>query len=87
MNKSRFLCAIWTCLLMLSYQSVYASFIYTYDGHNFDTFINPTSYDSSMNISGSIELDSPLEKNFEGHVTPLSFSFTYQYYFRFRLHV
>lgn len=50
---------------------------YNYGGCNFDVFSTPTSYDSSMSVTGAIELGAPLGANLtEVEVFPLSFSFT-----------
>jgi len=60
--------------LILSTTS-YASTIYTYTGNSFNEFSSPSSYDGSMSITATIELDSALGFSLdEQYFTPASFS-------------
>lgn len=79
MKKSHLLGVI--CIFSLIYcQSnvVNASVIYTYTGNNYtDIFGSVSTYDTTMNIQGSLELNSLLASNLiNSIVTPLSFNFT-----------
>ncbi len=64
--------------------SANASVIYTYTGNNYNSFVStelvlPQPYDSSMSVSGFIELETEIGANqlIDGHgLVPLDFSFS-----------
>ena len=70
--KSRLLGAV----LYLLALNANASVIYTYTGHNFNSFTGST-FDASMSVTGYIELAVLLDPNLvDENVNPLSYSFT-----------
>jgi len=62
-------------LLVAAIADVSASVVYQYTGNNFNSFSSPTSYDSSMMVTITLELPSILEPTFNSAVSPISFSF------------
>jgi len=75
MKKSRLLSML--CIVAITVLSgpSYASVIYTYTGNNFDDFTTPSSYNSTMSLTGTVELDTALIPNMNQIATPVSFSF------------
>jgi hypothetical protein len=64
-------------LLMIMTASANASYVYSYTGNSFDSFSSPSSWDSSMNVSGTFELQGTPELNLiDSPIVPTSFSFT-----------
>lgn len=71
------------CLLYLSFfwaNFASASAIYNYSGNNYTTILTGSSYDTSMNVSGSFSLDSVLVGGLSNYditgLTGFSFSFS-----------
>lgn len=68
-----------TVLLVCSIsRSALADTTYNYSGPKFDTFTDPSNQLPAgvTGLSGWLKLSGPLGPNFDGSVTPLSFSFT-----------
>jgi hypothetical protein len=78
MKKSHLLGSVCACLLSLVITPAVGSVIYTYTGNVFDSFSDPTSYNNTSAITGTVELAAPLDANREltPGIIPISFSFT-----------
>ena len=64
-------------LLLTTVTPTIASVTYSYTGNLYNRFSTPSSYDNSMAISGTIELNAPLDANLNlESVTPLNFNFS-----------
>jgi hypothetical protein len=67
---------LFVCFICMIAMPTKAAVIYTYTGNAFDSFSSPSSYDSSMMVTVTLELPSKLEPNLNGvDVVPLSFDF------------
>lgn len=76
MRSKLYLARLTTFLLLVAaIADVSASVVYQYTGNNFNSFSSPTSYDSSMMVTITLELPSILAPNFNSAVSPISFSF------------
>lgn len=81
-TKTQFFIGTVSASILIAFTPVKASVIYSYTGNNFDTFweagtdAEPYTYDLSMNITGTLELDTPLDASLVNvGVTPISFTF------------
>jgi hypothetical protein len=64
-------------LFLIMTVSANASYVYSYTGNTFDSFSSPSSWDTSMYVSGTFELQGALGQNLiDSPITPTSFSFT-----------
>lgn len=65
--------------LLCAASAAHALATYEYDGQNFQSFVDaavpPGSYDSSMRVTASVTLASPVAPNSGGAITPLAYSF------------
>jgi len=78
MNNVRLLGILCACLLSLAITPAVGSVVYTYTGNVFSTFSDPTSYDNTKAITGTVEFAAPLGANnpYSPADTPISFSFS-----------
>ena len=76
MKKSRLLGTVCACLLSITVSPAVASVVYAYTGNLFNSFTDPSSYDTSMSVTGTLTLAAPLDANLsQSVVMPSSFSF------------
>ena len=75
MNKSLLLTSVSACLVSFSLHVSAVSYVYSYKGGNYNT-ITGSLFDSSMRLTGLVELAAPLESGLELATTnPTSFTF------------
>jgi len=64
-------------LLLIMTASANASYVYSYTGNAFDSFSSPSSWDTSMYVSGTFDLQGALGPSLiDSPIVPTSFSFT-----------
>jgi len=67
---------IFACIIIGVISPVHASVIYSYQGNNYNFFETGTAFDSTMSVSGTLELATALGPNLNNSpVSPISFSF------------